>query len=228
MTAALSPRRQRTRERKVDAIVNIAMSLVADQGLEGLTLHKIAAAMDWVPGTLYRYFSSKDVLLAELQARVLMEYGEAQHAQLSRYAPEESLLALLLMAQHYVNWFQKRPGHHALIAMGLAHPKALLSETTGQPVLRAAMGVLTQANEVFVQSAQQGFLQQGNSIDRTLAYWASVQGVLQMHKLARFAPDTFNVDRVLLEAIHTLLLGWGAKPSQLEQTMTTIEQGTSP
>ena len=156
MTAALSPRRQRTRERKVDAIVAIAMTLVAEQGLEGLTLHKIAAAMDWVPGTLYRYFSSKDVLLAELQARVLIEYGSAQSAELSEYSHQQGLLALLAMGHPYVSWFQQRPGHHALIAMGLGHPKALLSETTGQPVLRAAMGALTQANAVFAKSAEQG------------------------------------------------------------------------
>ena len=56
--------RARRRDANLARILDAAMELVAGGGLEALSMGRLAAAVDYTPGALYRYFPSKDALLA--------------------------------------------------------------------------------------------------------------------------------------------------------------------
>jgi TetR/AcrR family tetracycline transcriptional repressor len=59
-----------------DIIVQAALRLLADTGLEDLTLRKLAQALNIQAPTLYWHFKSKDALIDEMATLVLVSGGE--------------------------------------------------------------------------------------------------------------------------------------------------------
>ena len=44
---------------RIDHILETAMTVVAQEGIDGFSLHKLAAKLDLTVGAFYRYFPSK-------------------------------------------------------------------------------------------------------------------------------------------------------------------------
>ena len=70
-STAATPKRGRPPRLSRDAILDAAMSLLQRAPREPLTVARIAARVDAVPGALYRHFTSLDDLLDGVLARVL-------------------------------------------------------------------------------------------------------------------------------------------------------------
>lgn len=51
-------------------ILIAAEKLIAEQGFQGLSMHKVAKAANMATGTIYRYFRDKDHLLIEVRLHV--------------------------------------------------------------------------------------------------------------------------------------------------------------
>ena len=68
------------RRAQVDDILAHATELALAGGLEGVTIHGLAKAMDYTPGALYRYFPSKAELLAALHLRLVGYLSRRVHA----------------------------------------------------------------------------------------------------------------------------------------------------
>ncbi|MCB8880650.1 TetR/AcrR family transcriptional regulator [Acidisoma cellulosilytica] len=97
---ALLPKRQRGRDR-VDAILAAAIALFAEKDYEAVTMTEIAAQSSTAIGSLYRFFPTKDVLVAALLER----YGATLSESLAEIVARASLLSPEAMAD-------------ALVAMG--------------------------------------------------------------------------------------------------------------
>jgi AcrR family transcriptional regulator len=54
-----------------DEVLDAALSLLADQGLDGLNVRAVAARLDASPGTLYNYFDNKQSMVEAALARAL-------------------------------------------------------------------------------------------------------------------------------------------------------------
>src|SRR5690349_8532012 len=65
----------RKREQKLEQILLAGLDLIELEGLEGLTMHKLAQRLDYAVGALYRYVPSKEDLLAQLQILALNRYN---------------------------------------------------------------------------------------------------------------------------------------------------------
>src|SRR5512146_1893863 len=65
--------RERRHDENLRRILDEAMRQVEEGGFGALSVNKLAAAVDYTPGALYRYFGSKDALISRLIERVLEE-----------------------------------------------------------------------------------------------------------------------------------------------------------
>jgi AcrR family transcriptional regulator len=72
-TTALSDRRGRRREQTIDEIISVAVEVMAQEGVAGLSLSEVARRMGIQPPSLYKYFPSKLALYDELFKRGAME-----------------------------------------------------------------------------------------------------------------------------------------------------------
>lgn len=65
---ATSPRKLREVRAREAELLELARALIAEHGLRGLTMEKLAAASEYSKGTVYQHFASKEDLFAELAA----------------------------------------------------------------------------------------------------------------------------------------------------------------
>lgn len=61
-----SARRAINREQMQTAILDTARSIVAMNGIDGLTMRRVATALDYSPAAIYQYFASKEAILEHL------------------------------------------------------------------------------------------------------------------------------------------------------------------
>lgn len=72
LDAALTPKQEERRRR----VIKAARRLATDGGYDAVQMREVAAAADVALGTIYRYFSSKDALLAAAMAEWTAELEE--------------------------------------------------------------------------------------------------------------------------------------------------------
>lgn len=220
------------RKRRADDILDTARALVAAEGLEALTLHRIARELGLVPAALYRYFASKDALLAELQRRTILSLHEqfraardqaAARAVEARLEARAAALAPLFGAtQLYLDLPQRAREHFGLISVMLADPRPLVADDEAAKTAPALMAFLGDVRSLVAKAAEVGAISKGDSFDRTLLLWSSLQGVAQLGKISRFAPERFDVQRLGTSALSALLSGWGADARNVERAKAVV------
>jgi AcrR family transcriptional regulator len=185
-------------------------------------MKRLADALDYAPGALYRYFSSKDALLAEVQRSNLHVLRGALQQAIHRAAgagsPETStLLPILCLVDYYARLPDLAPERFQLLNLGVTAPRQIVSDEKIVPVAEASLALVRDLAALLDQASAAGDLQEGNPLDRALVLWSSVHGVLQLRKIERFDPRAIRPRRLIDELTHTLLCGWGASPGQLQK-----------
>ena len=216
------------RARRHDAnllrILDAAMEIVAVGGLEALSMTKLAEAVDYTPGALYRYFGSKDALLSKLVARVLEDVRGSLDRAVALLPPSASpLTRVFALVQGYRMFAQLEPHRFGLLAMTMAEPRVLLAKPEdAEPVMHLMLATLQPLAGALAEAAAAEQLEGGDFTERTLCLLAMLQGLFQMQKHARYAPAVLDVDRLTVAGTRTLLLGWGAKPGTVEAAITRV------
>jgi len=216
------------RARRHDAnllrILDAAMGMIAAGGLEALSMTKLAEAVDYTPGALYRYVASKDALLSKLVARSL----EDLRALLDRAegllpASASPLTRVFALVQGYRAFARLEPYRFGLLAMTMAEPRVLLQEAAdAEPVVVVMMAALQRLADALGAASEAGQLEPGELPERTICLFAMLQGVLQLHKQARYAPGVLDVDRLTVRGTRSLLLGWGGKPRTVDAAIARV------
>ncbi len=120
-------RQQRRRAERTEEWVRLAMTIVVAEGIDALTVSRLAAAADAAIGAVYRYFPSKDALLAALQERAVASFAAFQDAAVARV--DGPALARVWAA--YLAWpafAEAEPEHFALADASLSDPRAVLAD----------------------------------------------------------------------------------------------------
>lgn len=200
------------------------MDMVAAGGLEALSMTKLADAVDYTPGALYRYFGSKDALLSKLVARVLEDVrGSLDRAVALLPASASPLTRVLVLVEGYRAFAQLEPHRFGLLAMTMAEPRILLEKPEdAEPVMAVMLAALQPLAGALADAAAAEHLDGGDVYERTLCLFAMLQGLFQMQKHARYAPAVLDVSRLTVSGTRALLLGWGAKPRTVDAAITRV------
>jgi AcrR family transcriptional regulator len=72
---------ERRRRRVRDAIIDAAETIFASDGEAGISMRRLAEAIDYSPAAIYKYFDSKEALFSEMRElffeRLMIRMGEA-------------------------------------------------------------------------------------------------------------------------------------------------------
>lgn len=114
MSVSGPTRRERQRRETRAEIKARAMDQVAEGGAAAVSLNAIARAMGMSPAALYRYFASRDALLAEL---VVEAYGSLADAlrRAAGGAAADGATRLVAVAHAYRDWALAHPNSYLLI-----------------------------------------------------------------------------------------------------------------
>lgn len=211
--------RARRRDANLGKILDAAARLVADEGLDALSMARLADAVDYTPGALYRYVESKDALLFLLVQRILAELRAALAAAVADVpAGEPALARIAAMVAAHRGFVAREPHRFGVLAVALATPRLLLTAPDHvAPATTAVVATLQPLADALAAAERAGELGPGDPIERTLTLFALVHGLAQLPKLARRAPGAFDPERLATSGLGALLRGWGATPAAVSR-----------
>jgi AcrR family transcriptional regulator len=108
-------RRQRRRQETIEQVLDMAVEVMAEQGVAGLTLGEVARRMGIRPPSLYVYFDGKHALydaLFERGWRLLLERMLAAEARMEGHDPFADYREGL---DDFVRWAVEHPAYSALM-----------------------------------------------------------------------------------------------------------------
>lgn len=97
-------------------ILDVASEIIVKEGIEGLTMRKIALAIGYSLPTTYEHFVSKEALLKELQKEWLRKMQDI--VQLIHAKEQNPVVALEKIAQTYFMFAQQNPAFYQAV-MGM-------------------------------------------------------------------------------------------------------------
>jgi AcrR family transcriptional regulator len=108
-------RRERQRRETLAEIKARAMDQVAAGGAAAVSLNAIARAMGMSPAALYRYFASRDALLAELVVDAYGSLADALQEAAGGAGEDGAAERLATVARTYRSWALGHPNEYLLI-----------------------------------------------------------------------------------------------------------------
>jgi AcrR family transcriptional regulator len=225
----------RQREVKSEAIVDAAMALIAKEGLEGLTLSRVAKELGLVTTAIYRYFDSKDALLAAMHRRVITLVHERFRAHLARWDERSkrmnddtrTLAKILATARFYVTLPQTMTDAFRLLSLMLADPRPLVDDASAIAAVPLVAGFIGDASALFEDAERVGAIEPGMHLQRTATFWATLHGLTQLAKLRRIAPESPTPEQVAEQSALTLLRGMGASDASLKRALRALDKLTT-
>jgi AcrR family transcriptional regulator len=222
-------RLEKRREENARRIVLAAIARLASEGLEGLTMQKLAADTGYAVGALYRYFAGKDELLLAMQKHVLdgiredlaaVRAAASARAEAERMSDGDRALLMVLAAIYtYRSVTERRPAEYTLLAVTTADPRPLVDDTSARAseMLPSLLDVLREVSTLLDEAARTGALGAGDATRRAVVVWSALHGVLATRKLARFGVPGLETDALVEELLLGLFTGFGAERAQTEK-----------
>ena len=115
MTSLPLDRRRRRRQETIEQVLDVAVEVMAEQGVAGLTLGEVARRMGIRPPSLYGYFDGKHALydaLFERGWRLLLETVQVAEARMDGTDPRRDFHDGMAV---FVRWAVEHPAYSALM-----------------------------------------------------------------------------------------------------------------
>jgi AcrR family transcriptional regulator len=113
--AVLPDRRQRRRLETIGQVLDIAVEVMAEQGVAGLTLGEVARRMGIRPPSLYGYFDGKNALYDALFERGWRDLLAAMRAVEEASDGRDLVADLLASESAFVRWAVEHPAYAPLM-----------------------------------------------------------------------------------------------------------------
>jgi len=222
-------RRARKRIARIQEMLEVARNIVAQHGLEALTIAKLAKELDAAVGALYRYFPSKDALLLSLQLHALEEFAEtlesrvksfqetlAQQGQNISQSPANALAQILLVMHFYLDDAKRAPSRSRLIHAFMSTYDPMLTEEGARQGGTLIQRILSHAGEGLRAMELPGKTKEElEQFTHTL--WALTHSFTLFRKRDRVQPEHLQTEVLILSSKKWLFTGWGLSQETIEQ-----------
>jgi AcrR family transcriptional regulator len=193
MTGTVLPdRRQRRRQETIEQVLDVAVEVMADQGVAGLTLGEVARRMGIRPPSLYGYFDGKNALYDALFERGWAELLTAMLEVRDRTRSQTPEEAFLTFSAAFVRWAVEHPAYAPLMFWRPV-PGFMPSEQAYGP----AIEIQRLAREVLADMQRRGALRADVDLEVAYRTWTSVTSGVMTQQLSNapgepFATGTFT------------------------------------
>lgn len=250
-TEAPTGRRARNRIARHDQLMNAAMAIISEDGVEGLTMMAVADRVGCAVGTIYTYFDSKSALISALEAtaiRVLMETYHVAAEQWENALDEmdvaediAALVRVVATGRLFVALDSIHPREFEMLQMLLTVKQDLTTNADRDSVLPVGLAFVNDIRSTIDAAVASGALNApteapygglrqppDNSFDRTVRWISAINGALMTTHVGvdpnRIDPGLFDGHRLGLSLAHDMLLGWGAQKGALTEAFQLVEE----
>ncbi len=232
-TTKARPSRAQRRALRTDEILTTALALVEEGGLAALTTAELARRNGAALGALYRFFPSRQAVVAALQAEALATlHADLEAARdVARALPLPRGPALwapfIAMADVVFDEARRRPARFRLIDEVLSALDPVYDDDAAQRLERGVGAILGLmggcVDDVVAASGHTGPRPDAGLARRfPLALWAGFHGVSHFQKRDRLVDDDHRAARVAGALLVLLLQGLGASAADVDAAFVAV------
>ena len=190
-----------------------AMQHIAKHGVYGLRVHFLAKELGYTTAALYRYYPSKEALIAALQKKSLVLLQTSLLNLQAQAHSFNSTAKILLTTRFYASYAQNSPASFALNSSVFSHPTNLLHGEQRAQIISSMKQLL-----VGVQKQLEGCIT-GATFEHAIGLWSALHGAMLTQKYHNDLPIPSP------EFIVTsLLCAWGVSPSAIRQAQQALNE----
>lgn len=219
---AASPRAVR-REKASERILDTAEAILGAEGMSALTMQRLASELGFTVGATYRYFASKEAIVAAIQRRVIALLSDDLGAMLDA-SIDDPLVRVAVVARIYTTLGTRRPLHASLLSRMMGEPVNVLDAALATPNLQLALEIGAIGLRELGAARSAGAIEAGNDVERGLVLWASLTGIAQTRKLERWQVPGLRTDALADQLVRTLLVGWGADSKKVKDAVARAKK----
>jgi AcrR family transcriptional regulator len=165
------------------ALLDAALQVLTEEGLEGLSLRKVARRAGVSEAAPYHHFASKAALVEALVMETLQQLAQAlqEATQATAGTQLDRLMAVGVAYVHFA--LEHRAGFQILYRpelRQLSHPVPDMDGMVRSPIDRAGMATYQVLLDSIVACQQAGVVVAGDPLPLALTAWATVHGLAQL------------------------------------------------
>lgn len=185
--AQRTDRRHLRRAETIEQIVVVAVEVMAEQGVAGLSLGEVARRIGIRPPSLYVYFASKHAVYDAVFARGWRSVGAAME-QLGPPQEDTDLPAYALeMARAFVRWAVQNPVHAQLMGW-----RPVPGYEPSTEAYEPAVAVLERSLEVIAQLQSLGLFHADVPVEELMRGWTVLISGVMTQQLANAPRQSFE------------------------------------
>jgi Transcriptional regulator len=141
---SIKERKERERDKMRELILNTASQIISEDGIDNLSIRKIAGRIDYSPSIIYHYFKDKDEIINHLMKRNYRKIVSAiSSAEEFSDEPEQKIKETM---RRYIDLALQMPDEYMTILV--SNSPSILEHTStlfhGASSKRQALGILSQ------------------------------------------------------------------------------------
>jgi AcrR family transcriptional regulator len=184
-------RRGRRRLETIDQVLDIAVELMAEQGVAGLSVGEIARRVGIQPPSLYVYFPSKAALYDALFARGARSVLETMERHRSTAQPGADLAAQLLSAARvFLGWCLDHQPYSQMLFW-----RPVPGFTPTQDAYEPAVRLIELTRQWLVDLQDDGLLRPDADVDDVLRDWTVLTSGVLSQQLSNAPQDGLDTGR---------------------------------
>jgi AcrR family transcriptional regulator len=235
MTEADAPpvegRVARNRRRRTEAFLAAGLRIATDDGLEALTMARLAEELDTAVGSVYRYFSSKAELLGAIESHAIQRLHDSHDRSVPAVAEavmplvedSEALVRLVVLGRWFCAASERYPEEVRLLQLVSSRRSTSVTPEAAAGILPAAMVLVANISATIEGAVRSGDLRAGEPLGRAIMWLTAFGGVVVADDLEKYVPDVLGGGRLARQLNADLFVGWGAAPEALARIDAAID-----
>jgi len=180
-------------------IAAAAQELFVSEGVEGLSMRRLADRVGVTATAIYRHFRDKDQILDEIISAGLSILSQYLEPALRERDPYQRLWGLI---EAYLEFAIEQPKYFDL-AFLVPAPNTRISEE----LERHNRATFKMAVEQVAACMELGILRRGDPIETAIFIWSTAHGLVTLHRMNRFGDDVPRFRHLYHAAIEQAIRG---------------------
>ncbi len=193
-----------------NALIRAGQQLLAEEGIAGLDLRKVARAAGVSHAAPYRHFADKQALLAAIAEHGFYQLAAGMDAAIEQ-APASAAGQLEQLARAYVRFALDHPAHMREMFSGLNVERAAYPQ-----LFAAAKQAFQRVVQVIERGQARNEIRPGAPANLSMVAWTQIHGIAMLlieDQLPSVKGDEQAVAGLIAQCMHTLYAGLGQNTS---------------
>lgn len=184
-------------------ILDASIKLFIEEGVENVSIRKIADLIEYSPTTVYLYFKDKDEIFYALHD---IGFGKLQELNRNLDPITNPLLRLFKMGENYLNFGLDHSEYYDLMFIQ-REPMDKLEEMECSD-WKAGDAAMVRLKDTVRECMEQGFLAEGDVDLVSLSVWSTVHGLVSLAirgRMEKFVPEKELLRPTIMQSLSWLI-----------------------